>query len=306
MVERNLSVELRPKDFHEFIGSQKVVAQIRSQLANGRIPTAFLFSGPTGTGKTTTARIICNSLEGELVEVNASDDTGVDAARQLGEDSQRMPLMGKYRVIVMDEAHQLTKAAQNALLKYVEDAPPSTIWIFCTTDAGKIIPTLRGRCISYTLGGLAQEETALLVYRAINHLGKKGDAKLEEFIKKLVEEGITAPRAILNATECFVGGMDSLGAIYGTQDSPMAFEIAKALFKKDWQVVAPLLAKVSPDEAMTVRHVCVGYLKSVLLKNGSPFAARAIIKLTEDIQFESSLALSNLCATIYLICKENS
>lgn len=302
---RNLAVELRPKSFDDFIGSFSIINQIRSQLGSGRIPTAILLSGPTGCGKTTLARCICSALHGDLVEANAADDTGVDAARALGEKAQYRPLddAAPYKVIVLDEAHKLTNAAQSALLKHVEDAPPSTVWILCTTEPNKVIPTLRGRCISYALQGLTPEGVALLVYRGLSYIGAKSE-KTEEFIATLVRENITCGRAVLMATERFAGGMDPLGAVFGTADAPQAFEIARAVSKADWDTVRTALSKASTEEAYAIRMVVANYLKAMLLKgtNYPAWVTQAILDLT-NITFENPLGLSELSARLYVICR---
>lgn len=316
--ERNLSVSMRPAQFDEYLGNHKVIQDIRSRLDSNRVPTAFLFSGPKGSGKTTLARCISTCLEGELIEANAADDTGVDAARQLGEQAAYRPLTGKFKVIVLDEAQQLTKQAQYALLKHVEDAPPSTIWIFCTTEPAKIVPTLRDRCVSYSLSGLAPDQIALLVYRGLQHLGKKGDEKTEEFIKTLVREGVNAPRSILMALESFLGGMDPLASIYSSADSPGAFAIAQAVAKKDWPSVRAALSLAQSDEATAIRIVVVNYLKSMLLKgssdsyrldlrnnNQSIFASEAILELTKTVPAIEPLGLAELSARLYNICVRN-
>lgn len=301
--ERNLAVSMRPQNFNEYLGNDKVIQDIRSRLTANRVPTAFLFSGPKGSGKTTLARCINTAVDGEYVETNAANDTGVDAARSLCESAQHRPLMGSYKVLALDEAHQLTKQAQNALLKSVEDAPPSTLWIFCTTEPSKIIPTLRDRCVSYTLAGLAPDQVALLIHRGLQHLGKKSDAKTEEFIKTLVQEGVVSPRSILNALERQVGGMDFLAAIYSSTDSPGAFAIAQAVAKKDWLTVRSALSLAQSDEATAIRIVVVNYLKSMLLKDSKAiFASEAIIELTKTVPAIEPLALAELSSRLYNIC----
>ena len=300
---RNLAVAMRPETFEGCIGNNKILEDIRSRLASNRVPTAFLLAGPTGCGKTTIARCINKRLNGELVEINAADDTGVDAARVLGERAAFKPGFGyDYLTLLLDEAHQLTKQAQNALLKHVEDAPTSTTWIFSTTEPGKIIPTLRGRCISFTLASLTPEQIALLVYRGLSFLGKKGLNGIEDFIKVLVRENISTPRAILMATERWAGGMDALGAIFGAQDASEAFEIARATFKQDWKTVREKLAASSAEEAMTIRMVCANYFKAALLKDSSStFCSEAIFELTKTIPFDGPLAMAELSARLYNI-----
>lgn len=303
--ERQLAVALRPKSLDEYIGSAQAVNQVRTFLGNRRIPTAILLSGPTGCGKTTLARCINAALSGEIEEANAADDTGVDAARALGEKASHRPLMGDYKVIVLDEAHQLTKQAQNALLKHVEDAAPSTVWIFCTTEPSKLLPTLRGRCLSLVLGGLTSEQTALLVYRGLAHLNKNtgANARTEEFIKLLVRENVTAPRSVLNATELFATGVDPIAAVFGDQTAPTAFEIAKAATSQDWEKVCKLLSEATSEEAMTIRIVCVNYFKSALLRGGDcTFFSKAIVYLTESIPFDGPLGLAELSAKLSYVC----
>ncbi len=304
---RNLAVDLRPSTFDDFIGSVSIVNQIRTQLRSKRIPTAILLSGPTGCGKTTLARCINTELNGELIEKNAADDTGVDAARAAGNEASHRPLMGDFKVIVYDEAHRLTKEAQNALLKHVEDAPPSTVWIFSTTEPSKIIPTLRGRCVSFALAGLTLEGVRILVQRALNHLGKTGQRdKTEEFVQSLFRENVTAPRAILMATERFAGGMDPLGAIFGTQDAPQAFEIAKAVAKKDWVSIRSALSQATNEEATAIRLVVVNYLKSMLLRDTQCiFVSEAIIELTEHIPAIEAFGIAELSARLFNVCKRS-
>lgn len=302
---RNLSVALRPETFSDYIGNSKAVEQIRTLLDSGRVPTAIMLSGPTGAGKTTFLRCLNQRLDGELIESNAADDTGVDAARALGESAQHKPLMGDYKVFGIDEAHQLTKQAQNALLKHVEDAPPSSIWVLATTEPAKIIPTLRGRCIQISLAVLTPAEVGQLVVRGLRFLGWKGNNEsLKTFTDTLVREGVTSPRAILMATERFFGGLEPLAAALGSSDAPEAFKIAQAASRCDWKSVSAALSNASNEEAMAIRAVTVNYFKSMLLK-ASPatgFAAAAILQLTAT-PFTGPLELAELSARLYTICK---
>jgi DNA polymerase-3 subunit gamma/tau len=135
-------------------------------MATKRQPRAWMFSGITGTGKTTIARIIAKSLQcthsnvfGEpckacrastsfdIAEVNAAELNGVDAIKELAQHSTYFPSPGSQaKVIILDEAQRITKPAQNILLKYFEEPPKTTTWIVCTTEPDQILRTLRGRC----------------------------------------------------------------------------------------------------------------------------------------------------------------
>jgi DNA polymerase III gamma/tau subunit len=302
---RNLSVALRPQSLKEFIGGAKVLDQVRSFIREQRIPTAILLSGPTGCGKTTLARIITSEIDGDPVEANAADDTGVDAARSLGEQAQHMSLLNSHKVIILDEAHQLTKQAQSALLKHVEDAPPSTVWIFCTTEPSKLLPTLRGRCVSFALGGLTDDQTPLLVSRGLAYLNKNSGATpaTEDFIKLLARENVRSPRAILMATEAFARGAEPLAAIFGSAESPNAFEIAKAAAKQDWKAICKLLTGATAEEAMTIRIVCANYFKSALLRGADcTFYSKAIVYLTESVPAIDVFGLAELSAKLSYVC----
>ena len=160
----------RPQLFCEIIGQENLVKTIQNSLSTGRIPHAFLFSGVRGVGKTTTARIIaktlnCKDLKGmepcnkcsscieitggyslDVIEIDGASNRGIDNIRELKDTVAYMPLSGKYKVYIIDEVHMLTNEASNALLKTLEEPPPHAVFILATTEAHKVIPTIKSRC----------------------------------------------------------------------------------------------------------------------------------------------------------------
>jgi DNA polymerase III subunit gamma/tau len=165
----------RPETFADVIGQEHVTAPLRAALANNRVNHAYLFSGPRGCGKTTSARILARALNCEqapvadpcgecdscrdlardgsgsidVIEIDAASHGGVDDARDLREKAFFAPVKSKYKVYIIDEAHMVTTQGFNALLKLVEEPPPHLRFIFATTEPDKVLPTIRSRTHHY-------------------------------------------------------------------------------------------------------------------------------------------------------------
>jgi DNA polymerase-3 subunit gamma/tau len=174
----------RPQRFSEFIGQEYIIKTITNALSLGMISHAYLFSGPRGSGKTTLARLLakaincqnrkekefepCNECfsckeinEGraiDIVEIDAASHRGIDEIRELKEGIKFSPTSAKYKVFIIDEAHQLTKEAANALLKTLEEPPPRVIFILATTEIQKMIPTIVSRCQRFDFRRLTARE----------------------------------------------------------------------------------------------------------------------------------------------------
>ena len=148
----SLATAYRPKTFGEVVGQESVIRILRRQLEVGALKNAYAFCGPSGDGKTTIARIFADAVNeghGSPIEIDAASNNGVENVRSLVEEASQRSLEGKYKVIIMDEAHMLTTAAWNAFLKGLEETPKYTIYIFCTTDPQKIPATIMNRCMRF-------------------------------------------------------------------------------------------------------------------------------------------------------------
>jgi DNA polymerase-3 subunit gamma/tau len=163
----------RPQDFDEVVGQEPVVRTLKNAISAGQLRQAYLFAGPRGTGKTSLARILAKGLNCEhgptpnpdkvcsacvsiangssldVIEMDAASQRGIDDIREIRERVVLQPAEGRYKVYILDEAHQLTDAAWNALLKLIEEPPPHLVFVFCTTDLAKVLPTVRSRCQTF-------------------------------------------------------------------------------------------------------------------------------------------------------------
>jgi DNA polymerase-3 subunit gamma/tau len=165
----------RPQGFDEVVGQAAVVRTLQNAVEHDQVRQAYLFAGPRGTGKTSMARIlakalncagtigptptpdktchvctaIANGTSLDVVEMDAASQRGIDDIREIRERVVLQPVEGRSKVYILDEAHQLTAAAWNALLKLIEEPPPHLVFVFCTTDLSSVIPTVRSRCQTF-------------------------------------------------------------------------------------------------------------------------------------------------------------
>jgi DNA polymerase-3 subunit gamma/tau len=163
----------RPQSFAEVVGQEAVVRTLSNAIGTDSVRQAYLFAGPRGTGKTSMARILAkclNCAQGptttpdgtchacraiaagtslDVIEMDAASQRGIDDIREIRDRVVLQPVEGRYKVYILDEAHQLTDAAWNALLKLIEEPPPHLVFVFCTTDLSKVLPTVRSRCQTF-------------------------------------------------------------------------------------------------------------------------------------------------------------
>jgi DNA polymerase-3 subunit gamma/tau len=193
----------RPQGFDDVVGQEPVVRTLKNAVSAGNVRQAYLFAGPRGTGKTSLARILAkalNCVQGptpdpdgtchacleiaagtslDVVEMDAASQRGIDDIREIRERVILQPVEGRYKVYILDEAHQLTDAAFNALLKLIEEPPPHLVFVFCTTELQKMMGTVRSRCQTFVLSRPRLPE-------------------IVRYLKRVAEgEGIEAPEASL-------------------------------------------------------------------------------------------------------------
>ena len=160
MAKEALAVKYRPKVFEDMTEQSAIKDILMNQLETKTFQHGYLFTGPAGTGKTTSARIFANMInagKGNPIEVDAASNSGVDNIRQIIEDAKRKPLDAEYKIFIVDECHSLSNGAWQALLKTLEEPPRFTIFIFCTTDPQKVPATILSRVQRYNFQKISNE-----------------------------------------------------------------------------------------------------------------------------------------------------
>ncbi len=223
----------RPLTFADVIGQEAVVRTLRNAIETGQVRQAYLFAGPRGTGKTSMARILAKALNAQggpasdfdpttrvaqsiadgvaldVIEMDAASQRGIDDVREIRERALLQPAEGSYKVYIVDEAHQLTDAAWNALLKLIEEPPPHLVFVFCTTELSKVLPTVRSRCQTFVFQRPRLQELVAAMRRVCDGEGIEAtDATLAQIA-----------RAARGSFRDAISTLDQLAAATGKQIS---------------------------------------------------------------------------------------
>lgn len=224
----------RPQSFDEIVGQEHVVQTITNAIKNERISHAYLFSGPRGCGKTTIARIIakavnclnrkineaepCNKCANcieitsgrsmDLIEIDAASHRGIDDIRELRDGIKFVPTKTKYKVFIIDECHQLSKDAANALLKTLEEPPAHAIFILATTEIHKMIPTIISRCQRFDFRRLKLPEMVGRLKKISSKEKAKIDKTALEFIALSAGGSVRDAESLLGQALAFSGTLN--------------------------------------------------------------------------------------------------
>lgn len=310
MASQSLYRKWRSQTFGDLIGQEPIVRTLKNALSNGTLAHAYLFTGPRGTGKTSTARLLAKTVncahpvDGEpcnkcqqcreitagnsfnVIEIDAASNRGIDSIRDLREKVMMPPSTGKYKVYVLDEAHMLTTEAFNALLKTLEEPPGYAIFVLATTDVHKMPPTVLSRCQRFDFKRFSTRQ----IVEHLNFVAGQEHIKIEraaaELIGRAAAGGMRDALSLLDQAIAYSGSEISLAqvqAMLGVADPRAVQKLVSNVAQLDSVAVLHLIHELSEAGAdLRQLNIQVGeYWRAMMLaKAGADIGV--ILDLTED------------------------
>ncbi|MHC1578507.1 MAG: DNA polymerase III subunit gamma/tau [Dehalococcoidia bacterium] len=307
----------RPQTLSELVGQEPVTQTLRHAVESGKIAHAYLFCGPRGTGKTSTARILakavncpnqtggepcnacntCRSItEGralDVIEIDAASNRGIDEIRSLREKANYAPSLARYKVYIIDEVHMLTEAACNALLKTLEEPPPHVIFILATTEAHKVLPTIVSRCQRFNFHRLRQTD----ITDKLKLICKREEIHIEpaslELIARAATGSLRDAENILQQMIAYYGNQIELGQIQaelGIGWDSRVRELARCVVSRDVGAGLRVISSLDSDgvDLRQFSRGLVEYLRGLLLAKSR--CEEALDVTSEDLAEMRSLA----------------
>ena len=198
----SLAVKYRPQTFDNVIGQPYTVEVLTNQIKNGTVGKCYLYTGPSGVGKTTVARIFGKMIDGEIIEIDAASNNGVENVRNINDHVKFKPLTNAYKVYIIDECHMLSRGAWNALLKTLEEPPSFVVFILATTEPHKVPATILSRSQRFNFVKPLLHEIKSNLKHILTSEGKDVPEDITTYVCKLSDGGvrssITMTEAILN------------------------------------------------------------------------------------------------------------
>ncbi len=290
-----LHILYRPKTLEDVAGNKSAVATVASLLQRDvkDIPHAWLFSGPSGCGKTTIARIAANMLgcaDMDFYEYNSASMRGIDTVRDLEQKCKLSPMGGKVKVYLLDEFHNTTSVAQDAILKVLEDAPPNVFFFLATTNPEKLKKAVRTRCTDIAVKQLNSKDVGKLI---------RGIVETEEvdvpasILTKIAKSCDGSPREAVKMLDAIIdiedeeSALEAIDNVYASESN--VIDLCRALMSAEkWNKISKHLDAIEA-EPETVRRAVLGYFTKVLLSKGDVRVAE-ILEQFEDNYYDSGKA----------------
>ncbi len=301
----------RPKTFDEVIGQDHITKTLINQIKNDKISHAYLFTGSRGTGKTSTAKIfakaincpsskngspclncdVCKGLDGtniDVLEIDAASNNGVDEIRDLREKVKYPPVVGKYKVYIIDEVHMLSTSAFNALLKTLEEPPAHTVFILATTEVHKLPATILSRCLRFDFRLVSLEQLTALLKNILNAENIKFEDTAINVIARAGEGSVRDTLSIADRCVSFAGDnltYQAVLSVLGVSEREILIDIVQQIFEKKTGEALSLLDGIlaKGKSPLVFASDMIGYFRDLLLINSLGDKSREIVVVKDDI-----------------------
>ena len=313
----------RPKRFKDLVGQEHIVRTLSNAIEKERLAHAYLFIGPRGTGKTSTARLLACALNGaekptadfdpdsdlvqaimggscmDVIEIDGASNNSVEQVRDLREDCQYRPAQCPFKIYIIDEVHMLSQAAFNALLKTLEEPPPHVKFIFATTESNKVLPTIVSRCQRLEFRPIEDGE----IVTRLEEIAKSEAITVEpaalRALAKLANGGMRDAQSILDQLISFCGseiGEADVLSVFGMAGESDLAELGRALAESDYQgLVASAdrfsregkdLARILVDLSGLVREALLEAIRSggTSTKLGPALAIEPLLRILDALK----------------------
>lgn len=270
----SLYSKYRPSVWADVIGQDVVIRSLRASLKQ-KLNHTYLFSGPSGTGKTTIARIAAAEMgcrfPHDVTEIDAAKYTGIEDMREVTDDFRYQPLDKHTKAVIIDEVHALSKQAFTSLLKSLEEPPPWIYIFLCTTDQGRVPVNIQTRCTRYAVSPVDNDRMFELLEKVakLERWGR-GIDDWEAILDLCVKAAMGSPRvALVNLGICHSAKTREEARSLlksGVVEVSAAIDLAKALVaKQPWPLLVELIAGMKGENPESIRHTVQAYVTAVLL-----------------------------------------
>lgn len=301
----------RPRTFEEVIGQDHIVKTLVNQIELDKISHAYLFTGSRGTGKTSTAKIFakaincsnakngspclvcdtCQSLDKtniDVLEIDAASNNGVDEIRDLREKVKYPPVVGKYKVYIIDEVHMLSTSAFNALLKTLEEPPAHTVFVLATTEVHKLPATILSRCLRFDFKLVSLEDLTSLLKKILDEEKVSYDEQAINVIARAGEGSVRDTLSIADRCVSFAGSeltYQKVLSVLGVSEREILIKIANEILDKNvGNALVELDGVLSQGKSPLVfSNDLISYFRDLILVYTLGYKSREIVVVKDDI-----------------------